>query len=68
MTRAVGIHDIAAIAMRRQREPAGRRLREHLEIRDEHRNVGIEHLRLEDDELPHLVHIHIAEKVRDDIK
>jgi hypothetical protein len=41
---------------------------DHLEIRDEHRNVGIEHLRLEDDELPHLVHIHIAEKVRDDIK
>lgn len=41
---------------------------DHLEIRDESRNVGIEHLRLEDDELPFLVHIHIAEKVRDDIK
>jgi len=39
-----------------------------LEIRDEHRNVAIEHLRLDDDELPFLVHVHIAEKVRDDIK
>lgn len=41
---------------------------DHLEIRDEQRNVGIEHLRLEDDELPYLVHVHIAEKVRDDIR
>jgi predicted phage baseplate assembly protein len=41
---------------------------DHLEIRDEQRNVGIEHLRLDDDELPYLVHVHIAEKVRDDIK
>ena len=41
---------------------------DHLEIRDELRNVGIEHLRLEDDELPFLVHVHVAEKVRDDIK
>ena len=39
-----------------------------LEIRDELRNVGIEHLRLDDDELPFLVHVHVAEKVRDDIK
>ncbi|MDB4959473.1 MAG: hypothetical protein JWO36_7042 [Myxococcales bacterium] len=39
-----------------------------LELRDEHRNVSIEHLRLDDDELPFLVHVHIAEKVRDDIK
>jgi predicted phage baseplate assembly protein len=39
-----------------------------LEIRDELRNVGVEHLRLDDDELPFLVHVHIAEKVRDDIK
>ena len=39
-----------------------------LEIRDEQRNVAIEHLRLDDDELPFLVHVHIAEKVRDDIK
>lgn len=41
---------------------------DQLEIRDEQRNVAIEHLRLDDDELPFLVHIHIAEKVRDDIK
>jgi hypothetical protein len=39
-----------------------------LEIRDEHRNVGVEHLRLDDDELPFLVHVQVAEKVRDDIK
>ncbi|HEU4614821.1 MAG TPA: putative baseplate assembly protein, partial [Kofleriaceae bacterium] len=41
---------------------------DHLEIRDEQRNVAIEHLRLDDDELPFLVHVQIAEKVRDDIK
>jgi hypothetical protein len=41
---------------------------DQLEIRDEQRNVAIEHLRLDDDELPFLVHVHIAEKVRDDIK
>jgi len=39
-----------------------------LELRDELRNVTIEHLRLDDDELPFLVHVHVAEKVRDDIK
>lgn len=39
-----------------------------LGIWDEQRNVGVEHLRLDDDELPFLVHVHIAEKVRDDIK
>ncbi|MGE0867682.1 MAG: putative baseplate assembly protein [Kofleriaceae bacterium] len=39
-----------------------------LEIRDELRNVAVEHLRLDDDELPFLVHVHVAEKVRDDIK
>jgi hypothetical protein len=39
-----------------------------LEIRDEARDVGVEHLRLDDDELPFLAHVHIAEKVRDDIK
>jgi predicted phage baseplate assembly protein len=39
-----------------------------LGITDEQRNVSIEHLRLDDDELPFLVHIHLAEKVRDDIK
>ncbi len=41
---------------------------DHLELRDEARNVGIEHLRLEDDELPFLVHVHVAEKVRDEIR
>ena len=41
---------------------------ENLEIRDEARNVTVEHIRLEEDELPFLVHVHIAEKVRDDIK
>ena len=39
-----------------------------IEIRDEMRNVGVEHMRIEDDELPFLVHVHVAEKVRDDIK
>ena len=39
-----------------------------LDIRDEQRNVGVEHLRLDDDELPFLVHVVVAEKVRDDIK
>ena len=39
-----------------------------LEIRDELRNVGVEHVRLDDDELPFLVHVHVAEKVRDDIR
>jgi predicted phage baseplate assembly protein len=39
-----------------------------LDIRDELRNVGVEHLRLDDDELPFLIHVHVAEKVRDDIK
>ncbi len=39
-----------------------------LEIRDEYRNVMVEHLRLDEDELPFLVHVHVAEKVRDDIK
>ena len=39
-----------------------------LEIRDESRDVTVEHLRLEDDELPFLANVNIAEKVRDDIK
>jgi Baseplate J-like protein len=38
-----------------------------LEIRDENRDVGVEHIRLDDDELPFLIHVHIAEKVRDEI-
>jgi predicted phage baseplate assembly protein len=40
---------------------------ESLEIRDELRNVGVEHIRLDEDELPFLIHVHIAEKVRDEI-
>ena len=39
-----------------------------LNLWDEQRNIGVEHLRLDDDELPFLVHVHVAEKVRDDIK
>ncbi|NJM90879.1 MAG: putative baseplate assembly protein [Myxococcales bacterium] len=39
-----------------------------LEIRDESRNVMVEHVRLADDELPFLLHVHVAEKVRDDIR
>lgn len=39
-----------------------------LGLRDELRNVSVEHVRLDDDELPFLVHVHVAEKVRDDIK
>jgi len=41
---------------------------EALEIRDEDRNVGVEHMRLDEDELPFLIHVHIAEKVRDEIR
>ena len=39
-----------------------------LEIRDELRDVGVEHVRVDDDELPFLIHVNIAEKVRDDIR
>jgi predicted phage baseplate assembly protein len=39
-----------------------------LQIRDELRNVAVEHVRLDEDELPFLVHVNVAEKVRDDIK
>ncbi|MBK7536070.1 MAG: putative baseplate assembly protein [Myxococcales bacterium] len=39
-----------------------------LEIRDESRNVMVEHVRLDDDELPFLLHVHVTEKVRDDIR
>jgi hypothetical protein len=38
-----------------------------LEIRDESRGVQVEHVRVEPDELPHLVHVHVVEKVRDEI-
>lgn len=39
-----------------------------LEIRDELRDVSVEHVRVDDDELPFLIHVTIAEKVRDDIR
>lgn len=39
-----------------------------LEIRDLVRDVAIEHVRLDDDELPFLVGVNVAEKVRDDIR
>jgi hypothetical protein len=38
-----------------------------LEILDEAKGVHVEHVRIEDDELPFLVHVHIVEKVRDEI-
>jgi hypothetical protein len=38
-----------------------------LEILDEERRVHVEHVRVEDDELPFLVHVHVLEKVRDEI-
>jgi hypothetical protein len=39
-----------------------------LEMRDELRDVSVEHVRVDDDELPFLINVHIAEKVRDDIR
>ncbi|MEZ4368346.1 MAG: putative baseplate assembly protein [Kofleriaceae bacterium] len=39
-----------------------------LEIRDEERGVTVEHLRLDDDELPFLAQVYVTEKVRDDIR
>ncbi len=39
-----------------------------LEIRDELKDVAVEHVRVDDDELPFLIHVNIAEKVRDDIR
>jgi predicted phage baseplate assembly protein len=38
-----------------------------VDMLDEARNVHVEQIRLEADALPHLVHIHIVEKVRDEI-
>jgi predicted phage baseplate assembly protein len=38
-----------------------------VEMRDELKGVHVEQIRLDPDELPHLVHIHIVEKVRDEI-
>jgi predicted phage baseplate assembly protein len=39
-----------------------------LDILDEERGVHVEHVRIDDDELPYLVHVHIVEKVRDEIR
>jgi Baseplate J-like protein len=36
-------------------------------MRDERKGVHVEQIRLDADELPHLVHVHIVEKVRDEI-
>ncbi len=41
---------------------------DHVEIRDEERGVSVEHLRVDDDELPFLVHVQLAERVRDEIR
>ena len=38
-----------------------------LEIMDEERGVHIEHVRVDDDELPFLISVHIVERVRDEI-
>jgi predicted phage baseplate assembly protein len=38
-----------------------------VDMRDEARGVHVEQIRLDPDELPHLVHVHIVEKVRDEI-
>ncbi|HLU68478.1 MAG TPA: putative baseplate assembly protein [Kofleriaceae bacterium] len=38
-----------------------------VDMLDESRNVHVEQVRLDADELPHLVHVHIVEKVRDEI-
>ncbi len=38
-----------------------------MDMRDELKGVHVEQIRLDPDELPHLVHIHIVEKVRDEI-
>ena len=38
-----------------------------LDIRDEERGVQIEHVRMDPDELPFLIHVHVVEKVRDEI-
>jgi hypothetical protein len=39
-----------------------------IDIRDEHKDVTVEHVRIDDDELPFLINVNIAEKVRDDIR
>ena len=40
---------------------------DNLEITDEERRVNVEHVRVDDDELPFLIHVHVVEKVRDEI-
>jgi hypothetical protein len=39
-----------------------------IDMRDEVKDVTVEHMRIDDDELPFLINVHIAEKVRDDIR
>ncbi len=39
-----------------------------LEIFDESRRVGVQHVRLEEDELPFLVNVRVSEKVHDEIR
>ncbi|MBK9030062.1 MAG: putative baseplate assembly protein [Myxococcales bacterium] len=39
-----------------------------IDMRDELKDVTVEHMRIDDDELPFLINVHIAEKVRDDIR
>ncbi len=38
-----------------------------LEMLDDERRVQVEHVRVDDDELPFLIHVHVVEKVRDEI-
>jgi predicted phage baseplate assembly protein len=38
-----------------------------IDMLDEARNVHVEQIRVEPDELPHLIHVHVVEKVRDEI-
>jgi hypothetical protein len=38
-----------------------------LDILDEGRNVHVEQIRIDPDELPFLVHVRVVEKVRDEI-
>lgn len=38
-----------------------------VEMLDEERGIHVEQLRLDADELPHLIHVHVVEKVRDEI-
>ena len=39
-----------------------------IDMRDELKDVTVEHVRIDDDELPFLINVTIAEKVRDDIR